>query len=72
MYAKYVQKGSHLIFTINLKGEHELYSPFADQTADAWGGRSALVGESMTKREYQSRPLLTATQYHSKFRPPAS
>lgn len=35
-----VQKGSHLIFTVNLRGEHALYS-FTVQTAEAQGGRSA-------------------------------
>lgn len=32
-----VQNASHLIFTINLNDEYDLYSPFTDEATEAQG-----------------------------------
>lgn len=33
-----VQNASHLIFTINLNNEYDLYSSFTDEATEAQGG----------------------------------
>lgn len=36
-----VQSASHLISTINLRDEYDLYSTFTDEATEAQGGRGA-------------------------------